>query len=92
MNVKHLAVGGLPATAIVGIVAVLTKNRVHLTTDEAVLYGGFALGAGTAIAHQAERFGRWLAHRIEAVGVCGIFSGLAWGKRGRPAKAAPATK
>ncbi len=77
MTVKHLAIGGIPAALIVALVATVSKGRIHLTTDEAVFYGGLALGAGTGI-----------AHRIETYGIRGIFTGL-W--RGRGPTPTPAT-
>ena len=72
MTVKHLVLGGIPATLIIALVATLTKGRVHLTTDEAVYYGGLAFALGTGI-----------AHRVEKYGLKGFFSGL-WSGQPKP--------
>ena len=73
MTVKHLVLGGIPATLIIALVATLTKGRVNLTTDEAVYYGGLAFALGTGI-----------AHRIERYGLKGFFSGLWSGSETKP--------
>lgn len=71
MNSSHLFIGGGAAAIIAGVVATVTKGHVHLTTDEAVFYGGVATAIGTG-----------LAHRISRYGLKGLFKGL-WG--GEPA-------
>lgn len=73
MTMKHLMLGGVPASLIVALVATLTKGRVHLTTDEAVTYGGFAFALGVGI-----------AHRIEKKGLKGFFDGIWMGAESAP--------
>jgi hypothetical protein len=73
VNAKHLTIGGGLGVLIAGVVAVVTKHHVHLTTDESVLYGGVALAAGTG-----------LAHRIEKYGLKGLFTGLWNGQKASP--------
>lgn len=75
MRARHLVLGGVPATLIIGVVAVLTRHHVHLTMDEAMYVGATALAAGTGI-----------AHRIELVGLKGFFSGIWNGPAAPPTK------
>ena len=65
MNAKHVVVGGGAASLVAGVVAVLTKGHVHLTTYEAVTVGSAALAVGSS-----------LAARLDRVGVKGLFKGL----------------
>lgn len=78
MTVKHLVVGGIPASLIVALVATVTKGRVHLSTDEAVFYGGLAFAAGVG-----------LAHRIERYGLKGLFNGIWSGSETPPTASKP---